>query len=913
MISPRANLLVLLGLCPFASFGVDAGSPATRGQADYEQKIKPLLEKYCFDCHADGMDKGDFTFDKFKDYPALRADKKFWDHARQQLVTHVMPPEKKERPDLQQRDAIVAWIDDAVFWYDPAKPDPGHATYRRLNRTEYNNTVRDLLMVDTKPANDFPPDDTGYGYDNIGDVLSLSPMLMEKYLRAAHAITDKAMDVGVPNPVDLKVEGKKFSSSKGETQEVEGVRWLNSNMEASVKVSVPVAGTYSLTLFAAATQAGDEPAKIALRINDKEISTHDVLTVYRRPKKPWQEIEQKVALKAGESKISVRFLNDFADPASADPNKKDRNVAIGRLQVRGPYGLTRPFNSKFVNWLFNGKTVGIPGTLLRGEDFTGGKGEFRTDEGGISLPSNGFVKHPVELAKAGKYRITIKAGAQQAGKEPAKFEVHMAGKTLASFTTAYNQAPQWFAMDVDLPAGQHDLEIWFTNDYYNEQTKEDRNFWMDLARVEGPLDASEVTAEDLPGLVARLGQRLFRRPMTDAEKIKWGNVAKLAVKEGERPLDAMRYVLEGMLVSPSFLFRSAPQPIGPVENGIALIDEYSLANRLAYFLWASPPDESLLQLAAKGELRKNLAQEIKRMVLDWRGTSLTQDFAGQWLQLRDMDIVSPDSKMFPDFTGRTSYMMKTESQMFFEYILKENHSVIEFINGDYTFLNEKLAAYYGIPGVKGDKFQKVALTGTPRGGILTQGSILTLTSGQTRTSPVKRGKYLLENILGTPPPPAPGGVPPLDETKVRRSKQTLREQFAQHREAPACAGCHAFLDPMGFAFENYDAVGRWRDKDKDNPVDASGQLIRGQSFKDLAGLREILARDMADEFTRNLGENLLTYALGRGLEHSDKPAIAEVVRRTKERGYKFQEMILAVCESVPFQKMRVGDGRAEGE
>jgi hypothetical protein len=253
--------------------------------------------------------------------------------------------------------------------------------------------------------------------------------------------------------------------------------------------------------------------------------------------------------------------------------------------------------------------------------------------------------------------------------------------------------------------------------------------------------------------------------------------------------------------------------------------------------------------------------------------------------------------------------MKRESQSFFDHILRENLSIIDFLNADYTFVNEKLAKYYGLRQVKGDKFQKISLQGTPRGGILTQGSILTLTSTPTRTSPVKRGKYLLENILGTPPPPAPGGVPPLDDKQVRMSNLTLREQFAQHRSNASCAGCHAFLDPMGFAFENYDAIGRWRDQEKNHPIDASGTLVRGQQFKDLSELRTILARDMADNFTRNLAENLLTYALGRGLSYSDKPAVQEIAVRTKASGYKFQDMILAVCESVPFQKMRT-DGTA---
>jgi hypothetical protein len=343
-----------------------------------------------------------------------------------------------------------------------------------------------------------------------------------------------------------------------------------------------------------------------------------------------------------------------------------------------------------------------------------------------------------------------------------------------------------------------------------------------------------------------------------------------------------------------------------VQNGIADIDEHSLASRLSYFLWSSPPDERLLQLASKNELRKNLTAEVARMMSDWRAYSLTEDFAGQWLQLRDMDIVSPDTRRFPEWNGRIASAMKRESQAFFQHIMNENRSVLEFLNADYSFMDRRLASYYGIKnGPKGDKFEKVSLQGTPRGGILTHGSILTLTSEQTRTSPVKRGKYLLENILGTPPPPAPGGVPPLDDKKMRSSKMTLREQLAEHRSNASCAGCHAFLDPIGFAFENYDAIGRYRTEEKKHPIDASGQLVRGQQFKDLVELRGILARDLVDDFTRNLAENLMTYALGRGLGYSDKPAVHEVVRRTKAGGYQFRDMFIAICESVPFQKMRV--------
>ena len=882
-------------------------SAAERGQDTYNQRILPLLQKYCYDCHGDGTDKGDFALDEYPEYSKLIADKVLWDHARQQLVTHVMPPEKKDKPSLPERDEIVSWIDSTVFWFDPQKIDPGHVTFRRLNRTEYNNTIRDLLMLDMRPATEFPPDDTGYGYDNIGDVLSVSPLLMEKYIRAANAVAEQAFDTSEVERIDLELGAKKFWNQKGETKEWDGVRWFHSNAEAATKFTAPASGTYVLKLRVSATQAGPDAAKLALHVGDKELGEFDVTARYHGEKGPWQTIKKEVQLNGGEQKIVVRFTNDFSDPQNPDPDRRDRNLAIDKIEIEGPFGLLPPRGTRLVQWLLDGKPAGLPAMKLSGEDFERGEGDSNRDTGAIQLASSGYVKHPVEITKAGKYRLIIKAGAQQAGGEPAKFDVRLAGKNAGSFSvTAKNQAPQWFRAEAELPEGKHEIQVWFLNDFYDEKTRQDRNFWLHQLTIEGPVDQPGGVAEsEVHALVDKLGARLFRRPMRDEEKSKWHAFADLGHKEGLQPLDTLSYVLRGMLVSPGFIYRGSPQPVGEVKNGVALIDEYSLASRLSYFLWSSPPDDRLLQLAAKGELRKNFAGEFKRMLADWRGYSLGENFAGQWLQLRDMDIVSPDTRAFPDWKGGLGYLMKRESQMLFDHILHENRSVIEFLNADYTFVNDKLARFYGIQGVKGDKFQKVSLQGTPRGGILTHGSILTLTSNPTRTSPVKRGKYLLEQILGTPPPPAPGGVPPLDEKKARFGNLTLRQQFAEHRSNASCAGCHAFLDPMGFAFENYDAIGRWRDQEKKQPIDASGSLVRGQTFQDLADLRTLLVRDMSAQFVKNLAENLLTYALGRGIEYSDKPTVEEIVKRTRASGDRFQDLILAVCESVPFQKMRV--------
>lgn len=885
---------------------------AERGEEAYQKRILPLLQNFCYDCHGDGSDKGDFALDEYPDYKQLVADKVLWDHTRQQLVTHVMPPEKKDKPTLVERDAMVAWIDDTVFWFDPQKIDPGHSTNRRLNRTEYNHSVRDLLLLDLRPANDFPPDDTGYGYDNIGDVLSISPMLMEKYIRTAAMLTDKALDTSEGARLDAELGPKKFWNQKGETKEWGGVRWFHSNAEAVTKFTAPADGTYVVEVHASATQAGADAAKLGLVMDGKEVGSYDVTARFQGDQGPWQTIRREVSLSKGEHKVGVRFLNDFYDAQNPYPDKRDRNLAFEKVSITGPFRLLPPRGSRLLQWLLDDKPPGLPQLKLSGEDFERGEGDSSRDTGSIALASSGYVKHAVVLDKPGKYKITVKAGAQQAGSEPAKFDVRIAGRNAGSFSvTAKDQTPQWFHAEVDLPAGSHEIQVWFLNDFYDEKARQDRNLWVHQLQIAGPVnEPAGITVAQLPDLVEKLGTRLFRRPMSDAEKLRWKGIASLALKEGESPAGAFSYVMRGMLVSPAFLFRARSQATGPVTYGSALVDEYSLASRLSYFLWAAPPDERLLQLAAKGELRKILVTEVKRMLGDWRARSFTEDFAGQWLQLRDMDIVAPDLKRFPEWKWGTANAMKKESQLFFEHILKENRDVMEFLSADYTFVDAKLARFYGIPGVKGDKYQKVSLQGTPRGGILTHGSILTLTSNPTRTSAVKRGKFLLENILGTPPPPAPGGVPPLDDRKAAFGKMTLRRQLEEHRSNAACAGCHAFLDPMGLAFENYDAIGRWRDQEKNIPIDASGTLVRGQSFANSIELRSILVRDMGGQFIKNLSENLLIYALGRGLEYSDKPTVDEVIRRARSSGNRFQDIILAVCQSVPFQKMRVTQEQA---
>ncbi len=903
---------LFIALLCLSSAVVAAETEATRGQETYTRQIQPLLEKYCYDCHADGTNKGKFALDEHKDFLSMRNDLKLWDHVRQMLVTHVMPPKDKDTPELAQRDALVHWIDDSVFWFDPEKPDPGHPTIRRLNRSEYNNTIRDLLFIyDMQPADDFPQDDTGYGYDNIGDVLTISPLHMQKYMRAARRLTDAAMKVSPPEHAAIDIPASKFKHNGKEVAfEEDGVLWIFSKAESSAYFRVPADGTYRIEVSTAATKAGPENAKIEVKIGGKVLGQYEVTQEWHSGKDhQWQKLEIEAPFKQGDQTLTVGFINDFYDEKAPEPHR-DRNVAIEKVLVEGPYGLTPPRVSKFVKWLAPDLIAGMPAVELTGEDLLSGDGKAEYDTGTVELATDGYVFHPVEIKEAGRYHIKLKLGAQQAGHEPVKFDVRLGEQVIKKGdVTARNQTPQWFDFEADMPAGRQDLRIYFLNDLWDPKTNEDRNLWVHQLHVEGPLHkAGEKGAASMADMVKKLGSRLFRRPMTQEEETKWVGLGEQATKQGAEPLETLSIMLEGMLLSPGFLYHAVPQPAGDRKGGSELVDETTLAERLAYFLWSAPPDDGLRAKAEKGELRKNLASVVKSMITDYRGAAMRTNFAGQWLQLRDTDLINPAKKVVPEYEGSEAFLMRTETQLFFDHILQGNRSVIDFLNADYTFVNKKLAAFYKLPNVgnfKGKEFKEVSLAGTARGGVLTQGSILAITANPTRTNIVRRGKFVLESILGISPPPAPGDVPPLDEKKLRQGGMTLRQQFEEHRKATSCAGCHALLDPIGFALENYDLIGRWRTEDNRKPVDTTGTWIRGQQFKDLTEFREIMVRDLKDDFIRCLAENLLTYALGRGLEYNDRPAVQEVMRKTAAAGYGFQDMIIAVCETVPFLRMRV--------
>ncbi len=620
-------IMVLLVAAP-----VYAADPA---KASFEKDILPILEDYCYYCHGDGKKKGDLSLEIFKTEKDIQQNYKISEQIFKYVLAGEMPPKaRKKRPSKKEQVLVADWVRNSLDdFYANAPPDPGRVTVRRLNRSEYNNVIRDLMHLDFKPAKDFPADDSGYGFDNIGDVLSVSPLLLEKYLSAAEEIAAQA----------------------------------------------------------------------------------------------------------------------------------------------------------------------------------------------VAVPSRGKPLSPTRLTEFQK---------------------------------------QYFKYPI-------------------------------------PADNRRRIAEDFAREFMR---RAYRREVSSEEIKNVLVLARQAVDAGGSFEEGVRLAVQAVLISPRFLFRWELDGAPDNPRAVRSLNEYELASRLSFFLWSSQPDDQLLRYANRGQLRKNLGKELERMLKDAKAQSFVENFAGQWLELRNLDVYQPDKKLFPTFTPALRSDMRRETELLFSHIMGGNRSVLELLSADYSFVNARLAAHYGISDVKGESFRPVSLRGTFRGGILGHASILTITSDPNRTSPVKRGKYVLENILGTPPPAPPPDAPPLSETG--KITGTLREQFVKHRQDPACASCHKVMDPIGFAFENYDAIGRYRTKDNSLPIDASGKLETGEPFGNAADLRSILLNQKREYFTRCITEKMLTYALGRGLEYYDKRTIDGIVVRLKGNNYRFNELVQGIVSSLPFDMKR---------
>ncbi|HET6425538.1 MAG TPA: DUF1592 domain-containing protein, partial [Planctomycetaceae bacterium] len=632
---------------------------------------------------------------------------------------------------------------------------------------EYNNTVRDLLGVNFRPADDFPSDDVGYGFDNIGDVLSLPPLLMEKYLDAADSIARQSIIAIDPHTPKIQTAGARqltLAKSASRNRDVVGI---NSAGHVSAKFEAELPGTYRLSIRAAQQRGGDEDALMELRVDGQKSVDFRVKNSQNR----LENYEKELTLSRGTHEISAAFMNDFYD----EKNKQDRNLFVQQIQLEGP-----------------------------------------------------LVVDP------------------------------------AAFPAAHRQLVEH--------------------------------------RPSADVTVNYAVRTNLKPFM----KRAFRRPITEGEIDGYVRLVESRLGDGDTFEMAMQQALTAVLVSPHFLFRieTDRNPDDPADRHV--LNDYELATRLSYFLWSSMPDDELFTLAEKNELHRDevLETQVKRMLRDEKAQALVDNFAEQWLQLRVLDEITPDPEKFPQFTTELRSDMKEETKRLFAHLIREDLSLLELLDAPYTFVNERLAKHYGLPEIKGSEFQKVSLEGTSRLGLLTHGSVMTMTSNPDRTSPVKRGKWVMEVVLNTPPPPPPPNVPELEAVKAPEGS-TLRQQLQIHRDNASCASCHRIMDDLGFGLENFDAIGRFRDTDGAQPLDTTGELPGGRKFNGPKELAAVLKQRELD-FGRSVIEKMLTYALGRPVEYYDRCTQNTILDHAKANSFRFSALVTAIARSTPF-RMRRGE------
>ncbi len=778
-----SRLIMRIGrILAVATLAIGVSGPSrgdeTPESSAFRTDVAPLVGRFCVKCHGPEKPKAKIDLASFADASSALKSRKTWERVREALDSGTMPPEDQPQPAEAEVRKAVAWVDSALSKADcRLLDDPGRVTLRRLNRNEYRNTIRDLMGIDFEPTDDFPSDDVGYGFDNIGDVLTLPPLLMERYLDAAEKIAARAIvDDNPPRPrVKNLFLGK--DAGDGTPSGRNGRLLTTTGQTTGLSYEFAAEGDYRIRVQAYGEQAGPEPVKMGFLFDGMPIGEAEV----KARAEDFTNSEAKFHASKGTHRLEVRFLNDFYDEHEKDEKKKDRNLVVRKnfWEIVGP---------------------------------------IQPDKG--RLP-----------------------------------ESH--------------------------------LKIVFR-------------------RPRGLGDKDTIRQ-----IMTKFAGRAYRRTVSPEEIERLMRFFEMAQLDGERFEVGLRLAVEAVLVSPHFLFRVELDRDAPGASH--LVNDEELASRLSYFLWSSMPDDELLDLARKGELHSpgTLDAQVIRMLRDPKAHALTENFAGQWLQLRNLANIAPDAGQFPGFDEPLRKAMRLETEHYFESIVKEDRSILDFLDSDFTFLNERLARHYGIDGVNGDEFRRVALKDGRRGGLVGQASVLTVTSNATRTSPVKRGKWVLEQLLGSPPPPPPPEIPEL-RTKDENDKPlsgTIRQKMEQHRANPSCATCHAKMDPLGFGLENFDAVGAWREQDGGQPIDSSGVLPGGQSFSGPKGLREIL-RGKSKEFTRCLSEKMLTYALGRGLEDADSCYVDRIAQATAADGHRFSRLVLEIVRSDPFLKRKArGDAK----
>lgn len=766
-------------LAPGAQAAPQQGSPQATADA---------LRKYCVTCHSAKLKTAGVVIDPealSRPDGLAGGNAEIWERAVKQLRAKSMPPVGMPHPDAATYESVASYLETALDHEASAHPNPGDLpNLHRLTRTEYKNTIRDLIGLNNLPKEmDYtlllPADNASSGFDNIADLLYMSPVVMERYLDAAtkisrFAVGDPTMPVMVniyqtplEQPQSARVEDLPFGTRGG----------------TAIHSYFPLDAEYEIQV----DLAGSAPVahQLEITVDGERKALSPVGGGSGRGGRGTRQEQFRIPVKAGPRLIGVTFVQhtQALDEGTMHTRQRSRGAdpAVIAVTIRGPFKGTGP------------------------------------------------------------------------GDTPSRQRIF----------TCYPKSA-----DEELPC------------------------------------AKEV--------LSTLMRRAYRRPVTDADLAKLMPFYEKGRKEAatkETAFDhGVQMALERLLVSPQFLYRIERDPDNAAPGSTYRISDLELASRLSFFLWSSIPDDELLKVAAAGKLKQPdvLEKQVRRMMADPRSESMVTNFAAQWLYLRDVDVKAPDMFMFRDFDEGLRKSFEKETNLFLDSILRENRSVKELLTANYTFVNGRLAEHYGIPNIHGSEFQRVTFPpGSPRGGLLGQGSILTLTSYSTRTSPVLRGKYVLENLLASPPPPPPPNVPSLKTEGNKSGEQlSLREAMQQHRAQPACANCHARMDPIGFAMENFDAVGRWRDSDAGKPIDVSSKLADGTVVDGIEGVRNLVLRDPA-RFAGAVTEKLMMYATGRNVQYFDDPAIREIVHNAAANDYRFSDLVLGVTRSVPFQTRKV--------
>jgi mono/diheme cytochrome c family protein len=796
-----------------------AGLSAVHAAVTAQQSTKPtqdvpssadrrLLDQYCISCHSERLKTGGLALDGTSvDINHVGANAEVWEKVVRKLQSGQMPPVGRPRPVAEQIDTFVSTLETALDRAAAAAPNPGRPVAHRLNRTEYTNAVRDLLVLDVDGRSLLPADDTDqHGFDNNGDVLSISPALLERYLSAARKISRLAVGRAPSTPaIDTYTIPKLLAQDDRLSEKLP----FGSRGGAAIQHTFPVDGDYVIriqlqkTLYSAVRGLA-EPHELEVRLDRERIGQFTVGgaevvpppasfagTVSWNPE--WEQyshqadkgLELRIAAKAGTHTLGVAFVKQFWEPED----------------------VLQPAHT---GWAFETDEIfdGAPGV------------ETVTIEGPVVSAGPGDTES--------RRKIFVCQPRTVAGEEPCAKRI-----------------------------------------------------------------------------LATLARRAYRRPVTDDDVATLIGFYRASRRSGTFD-EAIEAGLERVLVAPDFLLRVEVDPAHLPAGASYRVSDIELASRLSFFLWSSIPDEELLDAAVRGKLKDRavLEQQVERMLRDGRSRALVDNFASQWLQLRDLRNVKPDPDLFPDFDENLRDALRQETELFLDSQLRANRSVVELLTANYTFVNERLARHYDIPDIYGERFRRVTFSDDRRGGLLGQASLLTVTSYPNRTSPVLRGKWLLENILGTPPPAPPPDVPALKDKGANGERRSVRERLEAHRRDPACSSCHAQMDPLGFALEHFDGIGKWRTIDEGRTaVDASGSLPGGTAFEGLAGLRSLLLI-RREQFVGTVSERLLSYALGRGVESYDRPAVRRIVRTAKPDDFRWSSIIIGIVESVPFQMRR---------